>query len=471
MTKVKKIFNRIKTKLRKKPLFYFGIVLGLLLCLIVLGNLLRKPEKEEEVKTVVKEIQTFSIGTAPIMKFQGKVEKSGTITILAQIAGIVNSVNVSPALQIYKGQTLLTLSSNYSGGNIPALQQQLAFSQYNFNKDNFDLQKELITKQKDLANKAAENSEDLREITRKSVAESNDQLSLNESILETLSQNLTTLEQATQSAATDALILSTKQLKSQFLAAVNQLKQLIRTNEYQGDDENPPADLTNMQKDLALKQLDLQEKSLDLSLEVSKLSWQISAVAASLMYPSSPFPAMVEKVHVYPGQFVSPGQPLVTLTGEAGQLDVVVSIPASISKQISKLEPAKIYLDGNRLEILPQHITLQPLLDKQHRIIYHLPLNYSNSTFDGQYLTVEIPLGYADSVATIPSIPIDAVHQLQDKAYVYLASNGTVTSKEIVLGKVLGSYVEILAGLSKGDLLIISRNVTEGDLVGENKNE
>ena len=85
--------------------------------------------------------------------------------------------------------------------------------------------------------------------------------------------------------------------------------------------------------------------------------------------------------------------------------------------------------------------------------------------FDGQYLSVEVPLGYADSVAAIPSIPLDAVYQLQKQTYVYLIESGQAFSREIKLGQVLGSFVEVLEGLADGDLLITTRNVNQGDSV------
>jgi multidrug efflux pump subunit AcrA (membrane-fusion protein) len=45
--------------------------------------------------------------------------------------------------------------------------------------------------------------------------------------------------------------------------------------------------------------------------------------------------------------------------------------------------------------------------------------------------------------------------------------DNTAFSREVSLGKVYGSYVEVLSGLSSGDKLILSRNVTQGDKVKE----
>ncbi len=473
IAKTKKRLSRVwltgKKKVKKNPFLIFSALLLILLVLIIAGNLLRKPETVEEQKTESKEVEAYRIGKAPVLKFQGKVEKNSSITLIAQTGGVVSSINVDPAESVGQGQILLRLSSNWTGGNIPGLQQQLAYQQYLFNKENFDQQKEVIKVQKDIANQTEENSEELRKINQDSVNETQAQLDLNQSILDTVNQNLDTLEEATPSAANDSLILSTKQLKSQFLAAVNQLKQQLRTIQYQTDEDKPPAQLVQLQKELTIKQLELQEKSLELTLEISRLNYQISAVSASLMSPASPIKGIVEKIHVYKNQTVSPGQPLITITGDVQQLDVVLSVPPSLAVKISKLEPSTIYLDSQVFLLIPQHITIEPLQDKQNRVIYHLPLEAAQKTFDGDFLTVEVPIGYPDSVASLPSIPIDAVFQLQDSSFVYLIKDGRAMAKQISLGKIIGGYVEVLDGINSGDVLIISRNVTEGDLVKEVK--
>jgi multidrug efflux pump subunit AcrA (membrane-fusion protein) len=460
-------FTRFKTQLKKRPFLYFGIVLSILLVLIIAGNLIRKPAVEEAQKPAPKQVQLYTIGQAPTLNFQGKVEKSGTVVIQAQMAGIISQVNVGPGQQVYQGQNLIQLSSNYTGANIPALQAQLASNQYEFNKNNLDGQKEIIEKQKQIAKETWENSQELRDLTEDSISETQSQLDLNQSILDTIENNLQTLEQATNSAANQDLILSTKQLKAQFLSAVNQLKSMLRSNQYQADEDNPPANLTDLQKELSLKQLDIQEKSLELSLEVSRLNWLISSITASFLHPSAPFAGVVEKIHVYTGQYVNPGQPLLTITGNTNQLDVVISISPNLINQVSSLEPAIIFLPESKVELMPQHKTLAPLSDQLHRLIYHLPINFQSQVFDGQYLTVQLPIGYADSVASIPSIPIDSVYQLQDQAFVYIMEDNTAFSREVSLGKVYGSYVEVLSCLSSGDKLILSRNVTQGDKVKE----
>ncbi|MFC1726929.1 efflux RND transporter periplasmic adaptor subunit [Patescibacteria group bacterium] len=470
--KTRLISQKLTLWLRKRPTTSFFSLIALILFLIIFGNFLRDRQKTEISKEIpAKQATSFAIGQTPKIILEGQIEKAGTITVLAQVSGVVKKINIYHGQLVSQGQALVQFSSNYQGGNIPLLQRNLAYSQYQFNFDNFDHQKEIVDNQKELAEKSQENSNQLREIGRQAKEESQGQLQLNETILSSIEVNLSTLQSATQSAENDSLILSTQQLKSQFLSAVNQLKQLIRSTEYQSSDDESPAQLASLQKEIALKQLYVQEKSLELNLEVSRLNYQIARVAAALMSPGAPFKGTIERVHVRLGQMVSPGQPLVTLSGTSDQMKLVVRVSPKVAQKISKTETSTIDLPSGSIELMPEHITLEPILDGQHRVIFNLPLEISSQVFDGQFLSLRLPIGYPDSVSTIPSIPIDAVYQLKDEAYVYLAKENKAISQKIVLGQVLGGYVEVLEGLKNGDLLITSRNVNQDEPVVFNSDE
>ena len=41
-------------------------------------------------------------------------------------------------------------------------------------------------------------------------------------------------------------------------------------------------------------------------------------------------------------------------------------------------------------------------------------------------------------------------------------------SQEVVLGEVVGSYVEVIEGLNEGDQVILNRNIIAGDSVKSN---
>ena len=88
-----------------------------------------------------------------------------------------------------------------------------------------------------------------------------------------------------------------------------------------------------------------------------------------------------------------------------------------------------------------------------------------DSLTDGSYVNVDIPVGYPDTLQTIPFVPIDSVFQTQEENIVYVVAGDKAVSRQIELGSVVGKYVEVTSGLTSGDQIILGRNVIEGDKV------
>lgn len=434
--------------------------------MIIVGNFLTKPVAEPEALIQPKEVKIFRVGQAPSITAQATIEKSGVVTIMAQTSGVIQKINFSEGQTLYKGRSLLSLSTNYSGSSLPGLQRQLAEKQHQFNLDNFDTQRDLIQKQKELAQKNDENNDQLRTLTEKSLSETKDQLSLNEDILSSIAENLVQLETATNAAQNQTTILATKQLKAQYLGVVNQLKSAIRSSEYQYDQDNSPAQMSDLQKDIALKQLDLQLKSLELSNQVSELNLSIARVSESLLYPTSPVTGEIERIYVKEGQLINPGQPLAMINSSSNQYKAIVDLPLDISKKIAPYQSSQLLVDDQIFNLVPSHISTEATSGHSSSVIYHLPEDLRGHYLsDGQILTIIIPLGFSDTTSSLPLIPIDAVHQLQDKSYVFTIKDGVAQSIEIKLGSVLGDVVEILSGLDDQAQIITNRNVISGDLV------
>ncbi|OGD87298.1 hypothetical protein A2164_04050 [Candidatus Curtissbacteria bacterium RBG_13_35_7] len=463
--KTRKITKSISRFIQIRPLTSFFIILIILFILIVAGNFLTKPPETPQIAHKPIPVEIFSIGSVPKVTMQAQIEKAGVVQIVAQAPGIVSNINVVEGQKVTRGKTLVALASNYLGGNAASIQRQLAQKQYQFTKDNYDLQKDLIAKQKEVAQKTDSNADELRSITDKSLDDTRSLVSLNDDILSTLDTNLANLESTNVGGANDSLILQTKQLKSQFQSANNQVKSGLRSAEYAADDDNNPATLSNLGREIAEKQLELQQKSLDLNRETNLLQLRLAQVGESSMYPASPFQAVVEKVHVRRNQSVNPGTPLVTLVGSDQTLTATALVDSSTAQKVSILEPSIININGEKLEITLTHIATEATNGQLYAVTYSLPDKYAEKLTDKSYVTIEIPLGYPDSPASIPFIPIDAVFQTQEESIVYLLKDDKAVSTKISLGSVIGAFVEITSGINQGDQIILNRNIIDGDKV------
>lgn len=462
--------KRIPAFIHRKPFISFFIVLALLATLIILGSTVFKAKPLEEQKgDGVKQVETFKIGSSPKISVQAKVEKTGVIKIAAQTPGIVSSINTYEGELVERGRNLISLSSNYHGGNAASIGRQIAQSQYNLTKQTFDTQIEVIEKQKKIAERSDSNNDEMRDIANRSLEESRSLLDLNESLLGTINSNLNQYTATNSAGVNDNLIFQTNSQKSQLLAAINQLKGGIRNTELQAGSDKPPADLSNLQREVTLKNLEIQEKSLQIGLEVSRLQLVLAQVNEATMFPATPFKGVVEKVHVAVGESVNPGTTLVTISGVQGKIILDAKVPAATAKNLSKLENSTLQVKDQSIEVMPAYISTEATEGQLYSVIYHIPDQYQEFFTDGGFVTVSIPVGSPDTNSVVPFLPLDSIFQTQEESTVYIVKDGKAQARKIQLGEVQGGYVAVMEGVGAEDEIILSRNVVEGDKVRVNQ--
>lgn len=457
-----KRYKKAVTFLQKRPFVSFFVAIGLLFLIIIAGNVLASlgntPQKTEEVS---KNTDVYRIGESPKVTLQAKVNQEGVVEVIAQTPGIVDEVYVFEGEQVKAGQTLAALSTNYQGGNAPGLQASLIGLQYKNIQDTFDTQKELISKQREVAEKSNNNSEELRKISDKTEEDTRNLLNSSQRSLDLATQALAQQEQT----GTPETIALAQGAKTQAQAAVNQLQSGLRNLEYSTNTDNPPTSLSNLQKDISLKQLDLQEKALELSRETSRISYNLALTQAALMTPASPFNGTVERVMVSPGESVNPGTVIAVISSNNPEASVTVMVPSEIANSISLAVPSVLHIKSKEVKLTPAYVSKVATKASLYTVLYNLPEEYISKVTNNSFIPVDIPVGYADTVAAVPFIPIDSVFQSQNASYVFVVKNGKAVSQKVTLGAVYGSYVEVVSGISNGDKVILNRTIVNGEKV------
>lgn len=451
----------------KNPLRAFYAILGILILLIIVSSFFRRPPAVKKEVPPVKKVGVYQIGTAPRIAVSAQVEKSGVIQITALTGGVVQTIYKHEGEEAGRGETLIGLSSNYQGGNSFSLQRELAAVSYQNAVDTYQAQKDLIQKQRELANKGDENADQIRDITSKSIDETKNAISVNDDILSTLDSNIKQLEANNTNGVNDAMILSAKGLRSQFLSANNGARNALRNAEFQAASDKAPAQLSDLQKDIAIRQLDLQEKTLALTKEASRIQLQIAQVNESMMYPSAPFLGVVQRVFVKEGQSVNPGTPLMVIAGDssADPVTAVAYVTREVAQKISNLEQSTVHIGDESFSAYPTYVTQEAIQGTLYGVYFLLPDEYNNKVSEKGYIQIELPIGYYDTASAAPFLPIDVVYQTKEQDYVFVIKNGKAVSRRVVLGQVYGSFVEVKNGLSTGDQVIESRSVIAGDKV------
>ncbi len=488
MKKLKYVFTQLKNRFQlfyrfllkqvsRRPFVSLFVFLGILLALVIAGNFLRRPEPAPaEAEAPALPVNVFQQDQQPMMEFTARVEKSGVITVVAQSPGVVRKINVTEGKIVSQGASLVSLSSNYQGGSAPSLSRQIAERNSQFNKETYDLQKDAITKQRDLAHQGNAQAEEMREMTRKSLDDTRGLISLNEDIFDTLDQQIQNLEANNVGGANDVAILTAKQGKAAVAAALNNLRTALRTADYQSSEDQEPAQMGDTTRDLTLRQLDIQEKSLDLNKDLTELNLKLARLAEQAMFPAAPCAGVVERVYVKVGDMVSPGTPIATIRANQTLANAVVAVPAEISRQVNQLEPSVFLLNDEQTTVYPRYISSEATEGSLYGIFYTLPSELADQVTQGTLLTVRIPVGGKKTTAQEIITPIDAVYQTPDRAYVYVVQNATQSAeagqsgqvaelREVQLGAITGEYVKVNSGLQPADIVITTRGVTHGQRV------
>ena len=132
LNKKRKIYyKKFITHAEKRPVSTFLGLLFILLGLIILSSVANRPrEAVKERALPTKEVEVYTIGTSPKITVQAQIEKSGVIKVVSLGSGVVQSINAEVGQVVSQGTNLVSMSTNYQGGNAFSLQRQLAQVQF-----------------------------------------------------------------------------------------------------------------------------------------------------------------------------------------------------------------------------------------------------------------------------------------------------------------------------------------------------
>jgi len=157
---IKTKFSHILFYIKRNPIKSFVYTLVTLIILILISNFLLSPKAQPiSGKVNPKEVQVFRIGASTKITVQAQIEKAGVIKINALTGGVIWAINVSEGNFVQKGTNLIQLATNYQGGNAFALQSAIAARQFQQTKETSEIQKEIIQKQREIANQTGSNFE------------------------------------------------------------------------------------------------------------------------------------------------------------------------------------------------------------------------------------------------------------------------------------------------------------------------
>jgi HlyD family secretion protein len=206
--------------------------------------------------------------------------------------------------------------------------------------------------------------------------------------------------------------------------------------------------------DTAARQLAAQIASLQYAMQ----SYAESAGTGGVKAPVS---GVLTGVFVKEGEQVLPGAPLFEIS-DLEDIHVRADFIAEDADQIREGDAARIYnqaagFDDVRATVKKIHLKAENKMSdlgvNQKRVTVEISLSAASALRLGSDMDVEITVEKKTDVLRVSDL---AVFEKDRKDWVYAVESGKAVLREIKIGLEGEDYVEILSGLSQGDLIILS---------------
>lgn len=203
---------------------------------------------------------------------------------------------------------------------------------------------------------------------------------------------------------------------------------------------------TKTQLETAIDDVTNQIKLAELNVEMAKNQ-------AAALTIKAPFSGTMTMLDLYPGQTVSPQQPVAeVLDPKSFRLEVGVDIDTA--NRIASNIPAQIELGGRRIDVPISSVGLK--IDEQTKLV-KVTLLLPNIFYKlNQTMKVYLPLsGGNGAVSGSRSVPLDAVIIGSEKQFIYINDKGKAKRVEVELGEIAGDQIEILTKLDPNTEIIV----------------
>src|SRR4029078_10686644 len=120
---------------------------------------------------------------------------------------------------------------------------------------------------------------------------------------------------------------------------------------------------------------------------------------------------------------VNPGTVLAQISGDLEHGQVIVNVPDNIARRISNFEPSTLFFENQTIKMMPTFVTRNATNGTLYSVIYDLgDLAIINLT-DSAFIEVRVPIGVASTTNEDRYVPLDAVVQTEQEAFVYVVDS------------------------------------------------
>ena len=174
---------------------------------------------------------------------------------------------------------------------------------------------------------------------------------------------------------------------------------------------------------------------------------------------TAPFSGYITSKKIEQGAFINIGSTVAEMA-DISRLKVVISVPESDVYLLKEGQPVKVSAKVYPEAVYNGKIShISPKGDQAHTYPVEIIID-NNPKYQlkaGTYINAQIDRGSVASVLAIPRNGI--VSSVKNPSVYMLQADNTVKLTPVTIGKDIGNYIEVLAGLEKGDQIVTNGQI------------
>jgi len=214
--------------------------------------------------------------------------------------------------------------------------------------------------------------------------------------------------------------------------------------------------VTGQELDTRRAERDMADQSLARAREAARAA----AAVAGYTRITAPMSGVVTVKMVDPGSTVFPGMPIMTIE-EEGRYRLELAVPESLQGKVALGASVPVFLDGSGGSLTGTVIEIVPTVDPVSRT-FTVKLDIpARGLHSGQFGRALLPVGQKQGLL----VPKTAVLERGQLTFVWVVDDGNIARMRLVKpGTVMANRIEILAGLSAGERIVVggTEKVTDG---------
>lgn len=214
-----------------------------------------------------------------------------------------------------------------------------------------------------------------------------------------------------------------------------------------------------------LEQITAQVASLDASLQAAQARLEEAQRRLKETILKAPYSGTVTALHIEPGEWAAPGQPVIDLAGD-GPVELKVEVPESIVTRLEVNQPVTVVLPFSDNRRVPGRIRSVAMAAMTAGQLFPVKIALASEHGVRAGLTAQIWFELiADRVLTVPLASV--INPGSSQPCVFVFRNGKVHRQPVELGRLIHTGVIVRGALSAGERVVVTgqSQLSHGDSV------